>query len=141
VGTRKGARLKSEEELKSFRSHLPKDVYKGYLRGLMAAEMISALEMEKLKKFRDELGFGDREHIEVLTELGMTVEQFDELKSYEMRRDKECVVCLDKPKTHVIFDCMHLCLCEDCVESFNDKRNKKCPICTKKVTKTVRIYV
>ena len=26
------------------------------------------------------------------------------------------VLCLDKPKDHVIFNCMHLCLCDDCAQ-------------------------
>jgi len=104
-------------------------------------ELITPPEIEKLKKLRDELGFGDREHNEVLSELGLTASQFDEMKTSEMRREKECVICLDKPKSFVIFDCMHLCLCEDCVEPWSEKRKKKCPICTKKVTRVTRIFM
>jgi len=137
----KTARQKVEEELKSLRNHLPKDIYKGYVRGLLSTELITAPEIEKLKKIREELGFTEREHNEVLAELGLTPNQFDEMKSSEMRRDKDCVICLENPKTHVIFDCMHLCLCDECVEPYAEKRQKKCPICTKKITRVARIFM
>ena len=59
----------------------------------------------------------------------------------------DCVVCLDKPKTYIILNCMHLCLCEDCANSWMKHKgaantfNKNCPICSKKITQIARIYV
>ena len=53
------------------------------------------------------------------------------------KRDTECVVCLDKPRDHVIMNCMHLCLCEDCAATF---QQPSCPLCSKKVRKIVRIF-
>jgi len=35
-----------------------------------------------------------------------------------------CVVCMTKPKTHVLLKCRHLCLCDICGFALN-----KCPIC------------
>ncbi len=55
------------------------------------------------------------------------------------KRDTECVVCLDKPKDHVVMPCMHMCLCEDCAKDFGAKNN--CPMCSKKVRKVMRIFV
>lgn len=36
----------------------------------------------------------------------------------------ECVVCLERPKTHMITHCRHLCCCEVCGFAMNS-----CPIC------------
>jgi hypothetical protein len=61
--------------------------------------------------------------------------------------DMDCVVCLDRPKDHIILNCMHLCLCEECASSFSQAKgaagqfSKNCPICSKKITQIARIYV
>jgi hypothetical protein len=131
----KAQRMQVEVELKHHKGNVPKEAYKGYLRGLISTEMISVTDQEKLKKYREELRFTDKDHQEALSEIGMSLEEFEKLKTDEQRREKECVVCLDKPRTHVIFDCMHLCLCGDCTE-----QNKKCPICTKKIVQVRRVF-
>ena len=38
----------------------------------------------------------------------------------------ECVICIDGPKTIVLFPCKHLCLCSKCSATQNVKQ---CPIC------------
>jgi len=42
----------------------------------------------------------------------------------------ECVICLDGPKTIVLFPCKHLCLCSKCSVG---NALKTCPICMKEV--------
>jgi len=37
-----------------------------------------------------------------------------------------CAICMDKPKTHVLAPCGHLCVCERCVLAVV---NGPCPIC------------
>jgi len=132
----KAQRQQAEVDLKHHKTNIPKETYKGYLKGLMSTEMISTTEQEKIKKFREELRFTDKDHLDCLSEIGVTPEEFDRMKTDEQRREKECVVCLDQPRTHLIFDCMHLCLCGDCAA----EQNKKCPICTKKVINVKRVY-
>jgi Zinc finger, C3HC4 type (RING finger) len=70
--------------------------------------------------------------------------EFEAMKNFSgkgggAKRDNECVVCLDKPKDHVIMNCMHLCLCEDCAVDFSEPK-AKCPMCSKRVRKVVRIF-
>lgn len=42
---------------------------------------------------------------------------------------------------------MHLCLCDDCANSWIQNKgssnvfNKNCPICSKKITQIARIYI
>jgi len=133
----KAIRAKLEEDLKTQKARASRDLYKGYLKGLISTEIISVTDQEKMKKLREDLNFGDREQLEILAELGVSPEEFDKLKSDEQRKEKECVVCLDRPRTHVIFDCMHLCLCEECTLQIP---SKKCPICTKKVISVKRVF-
>jgi len=53
-----------------------------------------------------------------------------------VKRDKkgkfgECVTCMDKPATHVVLGCGHLCLCKDCTDTImqGDYATQKCPYC------------
>ncbi len=42
----------------------------------------------------------------------------------------ECVICLSNNRTHIIKECNHLILCQDCaIKIFNADR--KCPLCRK----------
>jgi len=50
---------------------------------------------------------------------------------------KECVVCLEGMKSHVIVPCGHLCLCEACSQQF---QKGNCPLCRQAVTMIVKVY-
>lgn len=61
----------------------------------------------------------------------------------------ECVVCLDKMRTHAFLECMHLCVCGGCAEELLDKdqwRNTvhaegaECPLCRTKSIKIRRVF-
>lgn len=137
----RNARLKVESEIKSHLDVLPRLVYKEFIKGLIADETISIVEYEQLKLYRDKKKISMSDHLLVLSELGLTNEKFESMKKFEVgaKRENECVVCLDKPKSHVILPCMHLCLCDDCAVSWV-KKNAKCPICSKKLTQILRIF-
>ena len=59
-----------------------------------------------------------------------------------------CVICLDRPKTYLLFPCGHRCVCEECRLCFEpgatlmpgQKRILECPKCRDKVSKTVRVW-
>ena len=48
-----------------------------------------------------------------------------------------CVVCLDEPKTHLIFPCGHQCLCETCCES---SIGQPCPLCRTTCDGVCKVY-
>lgn len=52
----------------------------------------------------------------------------------------ECCVCLDKPSTHIVLPCGHMCLCETC--SLKCKRAKlKCPKCCGTVRQISKVFL
>ena len=65
------------------------------------------------------------------------IEAMDEFKKQlsEALNQKECVICLDKGKTHCCVPCGHLCLCDDC-----EGVKGQCPICQTKYYSLQRIY-
>jgi len=50
--------------------------------------------------------------------------------------EQNCCICLDKQKTHIVLDCMHLCLCGDCSEGL-----KICPFCRAPARDIKRVYM
>jgi hypothetical protein len=136
----KQARVRSETELKLHLSNLNKLVYKEYIRGMTADEVITVQDTQQLQRYREQKQITQQEHDQILKELNLTTQKFDEMKKFKQKGENECVVCLDKPKDHVIFNCMHLCLCETCVTEVNNKKPPKCPLCSKKITKIVRVF-
>lgn len=115
--------------------------YMNYIKGLTAGEIITTSAFEQLQLYRKNENITDAEHEQTIRDLGWMMAQFDGMKKFDQKdkRDTECVVCLDKPKDHVIMNCMHLCLCEDCAPDFA-KDDASCPLCSKKVRKVVRIF-
>lgn len=134
-------RQKVEQEIASDRAAERLNLYKEFIRGITADETITTAAFEQFTLYRKEKKITDPEHEMVIKELGWTLAQFDGMKRFDQKdkKDSECVVCLDKPKDHVIMNCMHLCLCEDCAVDFS-KPGAMCPLCSKKVRKVVRIF-
>jgi len=51
-----------------------------------------------------------------------------------------CVVCWDQCANYAVIPCGHLCLCADCSTTNVRHLNGKCPLCTRRIDRTVRIY-
>jgi len=141
----RASRAKAETELKTQIAVLPRTLYKEYIRGMVADETISIADLQALKVYRESKSLSQGDHDQALKELNLTAAQFEGMKKLKSKSpggggESECVVCLDKPKDHVITPCMHLCLCEDCVATYS-KKNAKCPLCSKRVVKIMRIFV
>jgi len=55
----------------------------------------------------------------------------------------ECVICMDKPRTHACIPCGHMLLCdgkgEDC-QPHSVTMKQGCPLCTEPVTSIIRIF-
>eukprot|EP00235_Prasinoderma_singulare_P002757 CAMPEP_0119165658 /NCGR_PEP_ID=MMETSP1315-20130426/5283_1 /TAXON_ID=676789 /ORGANISM="Prasinoderma singularis, Strain RCC927" /LENGTH=631 /DNA_ID=CAMNT_0007158955 /DNA_START=126 /DNA_END=2021 /DNA_ORIENTATION=- len=57
---------------------------------------------------------------------GRTVSTGGETASHE---ERECVICLDKPRTHAFLPCMHRCVCADCAVKCMQEGSPHCPLC------------
>uniref|UniRef100_A0A7S1G633 RanBP-type and C3HC4-type zinc finger-containing protein 1 n=1 Tax=Bicosoecida sp. CB-2014 TaxID=1486930 RepID=A0A7S1G633_9STRA len=51
--------------------------------------------------------------------------------------DRECAVCMDAEKTHLLMPCRHLLLCEACAEG---QPGRECPTCRAPCDSVVRIF-
>lgn len=50
--------------------------------------------------------------------------------------DQYCSICLENPRTHVIIDCGHRCVCEQCAESL-----PACPLCRVQISRVIKVYM
>jgi serine/threonine protein kinase len=54
---------------------------------------------------------------------------------------KECVICMERPVTHILIPCGHPCLCEVCATSQGLSRLRmKCPECRVEFRQAIRFY-
>eukprot|EP00455_Lapot_gusevi_P046732 TRINITY_DN6199_c0_g1_i1.p1 TRINITY_DN6199_c0_g1~~TRINITY_DN6199_c0_g1_i1.p1 ORF type:complete len:269 (+),score=53.86 TRINITY_DN6199_c0_g1_i1:90-896(+) len=82
----------------------------------------------------------DSAPVEVLRELehAMTYSLARVRRAIEDRVSKldRCVICSERAKEAVIYPCLHLCSCLQCLS-----RLQKCPICRERIHSTLRVYV
>lgn len=135
-------REKVEVELSSVKAAHRLQVYSSFLAGLTASEQINVAAAERHREERKSRGINDTEHKQALKMINLSEPEFDSMKNFNKgggKLDSECVVCLDKPRDHVVMNCMHLCLCEDCAKDFTDAK-AKCPLCSRKARKVTKIF-
>ena len=61
----------------------------------------------------------------------------NKLQIHDVSQDKLCIICYSNCRNLIIFDCMHLIMCQDC---FEEGEMKECPICKKAVTLSKPIF-
>lgn len=70
-----------------------------------------------------------------------------ELASVNQSRNA-CCVCQTEKASHIVLDCMHMCLCDECKDNFRAPRSdtsppgiaKQCPVCRAKIKDVRKVY-
>lgn len=71
---------------------------------------------------------------EVLQALGLIVT--DQVEPVVDEEDENlCVVCLEKPISHVLIPCGHMCVCEDCAGKLHE-----CPLDRRVIDSVTKVY-
>ncbi|KAH6593862.1 hypothetical protein BASA50_007088 [Batrachochytrium salamandrivorans] len=52
----------------------------------------------------------------------------------------KCVVCTTRIRDIILQPCNHLCICEDCKTTMGQQNIGRCPVCSKEVAGTVKIF-
>jgi len=106
-------------------------VYKDLLKSALEdKKTITPDEDRLLTALREKLKISDDEHAKLLKEIGISQDDYDKARDFESQEGvNTCVVCMDAAASHIILDCMHMCLCPGCAASFLQKRQKHCPKC------------
>jgi len=64
-------------------------------------------------------------------------------KEKEEKKTKQplCAICSDKAPNHIALPCMHVFVCEDCIEGFKQSAHKNtCPLCRTNINKIVKVF-
>jgi len=71
-------------------------------------------------------------------EIGVKKAEEKEISAKKEDKDdtKNCVICMDLPRTNAISPCGHLCCCEKCIRGL-----KFCPICRREVRGNMKIFI
>lgn len=115
--------------------------YADVLKMAMINHTLTPDESSYLQNMREKLGITDDDHKEVLRETGWTERDIEDAKKDEEPRGAECVVCMENVASHIVMECMHLCLCGDCAMKYNGiYKEQGCPNCRGKITKIAKTY-
>jgi len=123
------------------------DAYRETMRAMCLDDRLSADELRFLAEMRRQRTIKEKQHFQVLNDLGITKERFtamikndrDENKGFAGR---SCVTCMDASADHVILRCFHLCLCEHCATELRNMpaSKQKCPKCAAAITEIQKVY-
>lgn len=119
---------------------LDREWYGDVLRMSLVDKVLTAEEESMLSSMRTKLNITDDDHEAILGEIGWTKEEVKEAKK-DSEKIKECVVCLEAPATHVVMDCMHVCLCSECSMQYNGiYKSQGCPNCREEIKEIRKTY-
>jgi hypothetical protein len=123
------------------------DAYRETLRAMCLDDRLSADELRFLAEMRRQRTIKEKQHFQVLTDLGITKERFTAMIKNEREENKgfagrSCVTCMDASADHVILRCFHLCLCERCAGELRNQiaAKQKCPKCNAAFTEIQKVY-
>jgi len=125
------------------------DMYKSVLRAVLIDGQLNTAEEQMLSELRQQHGITYEEHEKLLKECGVDSAKLAELKEIghnkekEKTPSKECVVCLDAEADHVVLDCFHMCMCEQCAGVLNreaDPKKKICPVCRGPIRDVKKVF-
>jgi len=121
-------------------------IYEGILCMALADRSVNDEEEKIIESMRAKLGISTEDHKRAMKNIGITEigwENFRQRAKAEfgesgeaLEKHQECIICLDKMADHVILDCMHLVLCEDCAPDIT----QTCPKCRKPVSSIRKVY-
>jgi hypothetical protein len=135
-------RNKSDIDMRTERAAHRIQMYCSFIQAMIGSDHISADMWSQFQTFKKDKNISDLEHQQALKHLGISQEKLEGMKKFqeEGKSVGECVVCLDKKRSHLIMPCMHFSLCEDCASDFA-QANKKCPVCSKPIQKVERVFM
>ena len=55
--------------------------------------------------------------------------------------EPECVVCMDKERSHIFVPCGHRCVCEECSAMVMRAAQPRCPYCRAPATSSIRTFL
>lgn len=115
--------------------------YMAFLRIIISGDNpISDLQRSMLGDMRRQSNISDDSHDRILELLGISKAEF-EGKSGAAGPARECVICMDGQCTHIILDCMHMCLCGGCAPRAGPgKQTLSCPICREPIKEVRKAY-
>ena len=65
--------------------------------------------------------------------------QDDDSASYKEGAERDCAICMDRPRGCLLCPCHHMITCFECAKSLLNRRDG-CPICRKDITEVLKVY-
>jgi len=115
--------------------------YQEFLKGITSTRFLSLRKIEKIDDYRKENSISDEEHWQCLLAVGISEAMFEKMKDTSTAPSRfACVNCYQNQTDYIMLDCMHLCLCGDCIDQVTEISDPVCPVCKSNVRQARRIY-
>ncbi len=144
-------RISTEFNAKKRRLQL--EAYTAFLSTLLVDGYITPSEVKKIEVQRNHSDVSDSEHRQILISLGVAGGESGsawskmisdgQARAEKLEVSSDCAHCHNVKHQlvtdHIVMDCMHLCLCEECAPIYM-KPNSKCPKCGRPARKVVKTF-
>ena len=61
-------------------------------------------------------------------------------EGYNHSAETECVICMERPKSAVFYDCGHKIACMQCAERLRSSYLSSCPLCRARIKDVIQQY-
>eukprot|EP00490_Sorites_sp_Unknown_P010578 CAMPEP_0114671734 /NCGR_PEP_ID=MMETSP0191-20121206/41639_1 /TAXON_ID=126664 /ORGANISM="Sorites sp." /LENGTH=255 /DNA_ID=CAMNT_0001932243 /DNA_START=18 /DNA_END=785 /DNA_ORIENTATION=+ len=136
-----------KQELKERKNVSKLDKYCEFIKGIIADEIVTPVEDEAIKKYREDNKIDDDIHEEAFAKLEIGDDEWTDYHREINRGGNFCLICGENPKEMCVFPCMHVCLCQSCGNDYMKKKKSSgpgqgtgCPQCGKKIKKIERVF-
>lgn len=125
------------------------NAYKDVVQLAVQDKVLTKDELQLINVVRKRHGLSQADHNAVLQSLGVSHKDFAGFVKADATRGSDtsevkdgntCVVCKDARSNHVVFGCMHLCLCGECAPFYKSRDGMTCPKCRSPVTRVQKVY-
>lgn len=107
---------------------------------ILTEEQREMRKQARIDEIQSQSGFGHRAPLSLpaLSHRGNTASTQDAELSAN-NQEKDCAICMDRPRDTLLCPCHHLITCGECARSLLCRRDG-CPICRKEITEVIRVY-
>lgn len=137
------AQKKVKNGCKSKKRQQQLKAYRYFLMSITADKLIQEEQVAALQQVQRALSVNGSTHTQMLRQINVTEAKFQEMiqKAKDLQATNGgCLKCKSRTAEYIIFDCMHMCLCETCANAYSRDTSLKCPKCQRRVTQVKKTF-
>lgn len=132
-----------EEQLEEEKRQAEKLLFTQFVQGMLVDDTVNNVEMTRLVGHQERLGFSKGLFEEVLKDLNISMDAFENMKNFnamQSAEDQECLICFEPPRNMLLIPSMQIALCPDCASEWQQNLGQyTCPKTTKPIEEIIQV--